>query len=129
MAVSVSAPLADHVERLHDAPAATGLVATLQREGFISMKDAAEMYGRKTHKSTPTRHALHGVKLPDGTVVRLEAIRVSGALVTSRAAVLRFFAAQNPPTDAPVPAPTPAQQSRRAAGASKKVDALLGVSE
>ena len=61
MAVSVSDPLADHVERLHDVPAATDLVATLQREGFISMKDAAGMYGRNTqaiHGALPRRRDL-----------------------------------------------------------------------
>jgi hypothetical protein len=98
------------------------LVERLTSEGLISMKDAAKLYGRATHKSTATRHAVKGVKLADGTVIRLEAIRVSGALVTSRAAVLRFFAAQNAPADATPaePTPTPKQRNRAAAAASKE---------
>lgn len=103
MAASVSAPLSQHVERLHAHPAAEGgvrsglseLIERLTAEGLISMKEAAKLYGRKTHKSTPARHHVNGVKLAGGATVRLEAIRVGGSLCTSQAAVLRFFAAQN----------------------------------
>jgi hypothetical protein len=129
MADSVSAPLADHLERLQGIPTAADLVERLTAEGLISMKDAAKLYGRATHKSTPTRHHVKGVRLADGTVIRLEAIRVSGALATSRAAVLRFFSAQNQAPASPPPAlatATPKQRQRAAASASKKADAIFG---
>ena len=105
----------------------TALVERLTSEGFISMADAARLYGRRTHKSTATRHALRGVRLPDGRVVKLEAIRVSGALCTSRAAVLRFFAAQNATTDADTATdtPTPAQQRRAAKRAASEAAAIF----
>lgn len=104
----------------------TELIEQLTSEGLISMRDAAALYGRRTHKSTPTRHALKGVKLPDGRRVKLEAIRVAGALCTSKAAVLRFFAAQNDlaGTNA-ASAPTPAQQSRAAKRAAKEAASIF----
>ncbi len=118
MADSVSAP-----------PAAAELVERLTVEGLISMKDAAKLYGRTTHKSTPTRHAVKGVRLPNGEVLRLEAIRVSGALVTSRAAVLRFFAAQNQQpasTESSQQPPTPKGRRRAAESAAKQAAAIFG---
>jgi hypothetical protein len=126
MAGSVSAPLDTHAEHFQEAPTTANLVERLTQEGFISMRDAAALYGRKTHKSTPTRHALNGVKLADGTRIRLEAIRVSGSLVTSKAAVLRFFAAQNQLSPAAASPVTPATHNRAAVAASKQVDAALG---
>lgn len=105
------------------------LVEKLTAEGLISMADAAKLYGRTTHKSTATRHATKGVKLPDGRVLKLESIRVSGAVVTSRAAVLRFFAAQNeaPTETTPVsPAPTPKQRDRATTAASRELGKRLG---
>lgn len=115
--------MADSISTTLDVPEAARLVERLTSEGLISMREAAKLYGRTTHKSTATRHAVRGVKLPDGTVIRLEAIRVSGSLVTSRAAVLRFFAAQNQtpePATPAAPAPTPKQRKTAAAAASKE---------
>ena len=98
MVDSVTPPLARHIEQLSEVPLdrdpVADLIERLTSEGLISMADAAKLYGRKTHKSTPTRHALQGIRLPDGTVLKLESIRVSGALCTTKPAVLRFFAAQ-----------------------------------
>jgi hypothetical protein len=118
-----------HVEQSQESPPVADLVERLIAENLISMKEAAKLYGPKGHKSTPTRHHLRGVKLNDGTTCRLEAIRVGGKLLTSRAAVLRFFAAQNQAPASPPPAgptPTPRQQRRAAEGASKKVAAAVG---
>lgn len=79
-------------------PETDELVERLTREGFIGMREVArDLYPSGTHYGTPTRHATRGARLANGTVVRLEAIRVGGKLLTSRAAVLRFFAAQNQP--------------------------------
>ncbi len=105
----------------------TAIVERLTSEGFISMRDAANLYRRGTHKSTPTRHALDGFKRSDGTVVKLEAVRVGGSLCTSRAAVLRFFVAQNASTPvANQVSATPAKRTRAQAAASAELGALLG---
>ena len=56
------------------------------------------------------------VVLPDGRTVRLEHVRIGGRLMTSRAAVLRYIAAQQPapdPTPADPPARSPAERRRR----------------
>lgn len=104
-------------------------IERLTAEGLISMRDAAKLYGRNTHRSTPTRHAAKGVRLADGTTAKLEAIRVGGALCTSRAAVMRFFAAQQGDTGEPQPitqAPTPKRRAGAAAKAHDEVAELLG---
>jgi hypothetical protein len=46
--------------------------------------------GRETHLSTILRWILRGTKAPDGTVVRLEAVRLGGRWMTSREALQRF---------------------------------------
>jgi len=74
-------------------------VERLAAEGLIGLSTAASFYGRgrqgkATCPGTLTRHYHDGITLPDGTVVKLEAIRVGRKLMTSKAAVLRFLAAQ-----------------------------------
>lgn len=109
-------------------------VEQLSAEGLIGMRAAARIYGeskdgKAPHSSTPTRHAINGVKLPDGRVIKLESLRIAGRLMTTRAAVLRFFAAQNdddtPPTTSPAPA-TPRRRTREQAAASEQLDKILG---
>lgn len=68
-------------------------------EGALGMSAAARLLGtfregRPTHPSTVARWHRDGVTLADGRVIRLEAIRVNGRLVTSRGAIVRFIAAQ-----------------------------------
>lgn len=128
--------MTDSSEPIPTTPAAA-LVERLTREGLIGMHAAAKLYGqahenKTAHASTPTRHAITGVRLHDGRRLKLETIRVGGRLMTSRAAVLRFFAAQNDTdtdTDpAPVAgaSPTPKQRTRAASAASRKLDTILG---
>jgi hypothetical protein len=52
--------------------------------------------GRPVHTSTLTRWILNGVRLSDGTCVRLEAIRIGCRWVSSLEAVSRFIGAQTP---------------------------------
>ncbi len=89
-----SEPSSDSVTRLLD-------------EGLIGTSAAARLLGsfkneRPVHPSTLARWAQRGVRTPDGRIVRLESARIGGKLVTSRAAIIRFIAAQNeqffPPT-------------------------------
>jgi hypothetical protein len=130
---STSATLDQHVENLQTIP--TDLVERLTTEGLIGMRAAAAMYGRcregkPTHSSTPTRHGLKGYKMPDGRVMKLEVIRIAGRLMTSRQAVLRFFAAQNQTsvesTPLATPTPTPTARKRAASKASREADAIFG---
>jgi hypothetical protein len=55
--------------------------------------------GKKTHISTLLRWAIKGAKAPNGTIVRLEAMRLGGRWVTSREAIQRFMAALTPRLD------------------------------
>jgi Protein of unknown function (DUF1580) len=55
--------------------------------------------GKKTHISTLLRWATKGAKAPDGTIVRLEALRVGSRWVTSREAIQRFMEALTPRID------------------------------
>ena len=77
----------------------TTLADRLVSEGLIGLAPAAKLFGKSRnekarHPSTLTRYFHDGVKLADGRVVRLECLRVGSQLMTSRAAVLRFLAAQ-----------------------------------
>lgn len=107
------------------------LVDRILTEGPIGMAGAARLYGtyrggRPTHPSTPTRHHLRGVTLPDGSVIRLEAVRIAGRLMTSRPAIVRFLTAQQIiPDSSPSTTPrSPTACSRAAAAAAKQLDEL-----
>src|SRR5262245_21539293 len=78
------------------------LVETILSESPLGMSATARRLGtfrdgKATHPSTITRWATRGVQLPDGRLLKLEAVRVNGRLVTSWPAILRFIAAQQPP--------------------------------
>jgi hypothetical protein len=60
--------------------------------------------------STLWRWAHSGVKLADGTRVRLEVARLGCRWLTSRAALVRFLQAQNPAADVPQPKPAPKEK-------------------
>jgi hypothetical protein len=46
--------------------------------------------GKRCHLSTILRWILRGAKAPDGTLVKLEALRLGGRWLTSREALQRF---------------------------------------
>ena len=52
--------------------------------------------GRRTHISTLLRWIFAGATAPDGSRVRLEAVRLGGRWMTSRAALQRFALALTP---------------------------------
>src|SRR5262249_36091030 len=73
----------------------------LQLEEVYSFAKAARLIpparnGKRTHISTLLRWATKGAKGPDGTIVRLDAMRLGGRWVTSRQALERFMAALTP---------------------------------
>jgi hypothetical protein len=71
--------------------------------------------GRKTHISTVLRWITRGARAPDGTRVKLEAIRLGGRWFTTRQALARFAEALTPRLDsAPAAAPRPRSRRQRA---------------
>lgn len=102
----------------HATPTEADAVGRLLAEGPIGMAAAARLLGsfggdRPTHPSTVTRWAVKGVKLADGSALRLEAVRIGGRLATSHAAVVRFLVAQQEP-GTPAPPPRGVGERRRA---------------
>lgn len=79
--------------------------------------------GRPAHISCLLRWILDGAKAPDGTRVRLGALRLGGRWVTSREALQRFAEALTPRLDGD---PTPATRTpTRRQAASIKASAEL----
>jgi hypothetical protein len=79
---------------------------------------------RPVNPCTIYRWITSGVRLPNGTRLRLEARRVGGRWLTSREAVRRFIDEQTPSIDtASAPrAPTPTQRAKRAERAAKALE-------
>ena len=114
------------------AAAVLALVERLTAEGFVSMAAIARMLGelkggRPVHPSTPYRWATKGVRTKDGRVIRLEYLTLAGRPVSSRAALLRFLAAQQQATDTTsVELPrSPAKRRRDSDRAGQKVRELI----
>lgn len=112
-------------------------IEQLIAEGPIGMAETARLLGtfrggKPCHSSTPTRWCLSGVKLLDGRTLRLEHYRTAGRLMTSKAAVLRFLAAQQggaggvPSTDNSPPR-SPTQRNSDSNAASRELKNTYGV--
>jgi hypothetical protein len=71
--------------------------------------------GRKCHLSTVLRWITDGVKAPDGSLVRLEALRLGSRWVTSREALQRFAERLTPRQDDAQPPPSPTARRKAAA--------------
>jgi hypothetical protein len=76
-------------------------VIDLSTESILSLRDAARLLpparlGRPVSFQCLLRWVLDGSRAPDGTLVRLEALRVGGRYVTSREALQRFAEALTP---------------------------------
>ncbi len=78
-------------------------------EDAVGLAEAAQALpgrnGGRVNQSTVQRWIRHGIRRPDGTVVRLEAVRLGRRWITSKQAVARFVAALSPSADPPAPAP------------------------
>jgi hypothetical protein len=71
--------------------------------------------GKRCHLSTLLRWIMRGCKAPDGSLVKLEAIRLGNRWMTSRQALQRFAERLTPRTDSSsAPAPRTAVYRRRA---------------
>jgi hypothetical protein len=107
------------VEATHGHYSRGTAVIDLTTETPISLAVATGMVppgrkGKKTHLSTLLRWILDGAKAPDGSRVRLDAVRLGGRWMTSREALQRFADALTPRLDAPTPTivRTPTQRQR-----------------
>jgi hypothetical protein len=82
---------------------------------------------RPVNCSTIFRWITSGVRLRDGTRLRLEAARVGGRWLTSGAAIERFITRQTPQfSDIPAPARNTERQRERAAQAAGKLLEAMG---
>src|SRR5262245_48742030 len=102
--------------------------ARLLDEDLIGLAQlAASIKSHRRHGSLAIqacwRWATKGVKLPNGTVVKLETVRLAGRYLTSREAYKRFLLAQTPDSGQPAPAPvrSPGKRER----GSKRAERVL----
>jgi hypothetical protein len=104
----------------------------IQTEPLIPLAAACDLIppgrsGRRTHLSTILRWIQKGAKAPDGTTLRLEAVRLGGRWMTSAAALQRFAEALTPRLDGAEsdhPARTPLTPGQRQRAAKKAGEAL-----
>jgi hypothetical protein len=88
-----------------------------------SLSQAARLFpsyrmARPVAPSTVYRWIADGVQAPDGSRVRLEAVRLGGRWLTSTQAIERFIASQTPSLEA-VAGPTRRTPTQRAKGAER----------
>jgi hypothetical protein len=107
---------------------AAPLAERILSEGPIGLGEAARLFerraGKPVHTATLTRWAAKGVRAPDGSRVRLEAVWIGNALFTSRAALVRFVESQQPSPPATTAPPTPARRQRAAAAAAAELERM-----
>lgn len=99
---------------------ATATANLLLTETVLGLAAAAQRLppargNRPVNSSTIWRWIKDGIKLSDGTTLRLEAVRLSGRWLTSVEALARFIDAQTPDLgEQPAPIPRSVPQRRRA---------------
>jgi hypothetical protein len=107
--------------------------AAILSETMLSLAQAARRFpaGRKgapVSLSCVLRWILQGAKAPDGTVVRLEGVRVGGRWLTSVEALARFAERLTPRREGVgEPAPRTPTQRRRAAERAERELERLGI--
>jgi hypothetical protein len=80
--------------------------------------------GPSVHATTVTRWCLRGVRLAGGARIRLEHFRCGGKLLTTKAAIVRFLAAQTEnPGNLPNPR-TPTERTRAAALSAAELESF-----
>jgi hypothetical protein len=78
--------------------------------------------GKATALSTVLRWILRGAKAPDGQTVRLEAIRLGGRWMTSKAALQRFAERLTPQLEPTPVVRSPAARGRASERAGRELD-------
>jgi hypothetical protein len=105
----------------------------LTDETLISLSEVCRLLppgrnGAKPALGTILRWILGGSRAPDGTLVRLEAIRIGGKWLTSREALARWTAKLTPRLrDNPMSPPRTVRQRRRAAEQAERELENLGI--
>jgi hypothetical protein len=95
----------------------------------VALADAGKCVGEMrngpaVHPCTMGRWALWGVRSATGRRVYLDHARLGGKTVTTRAALVRFFAEQSErPNDVPIPR-TPTERQRAAERATAELEAM-----
>jgi hypothetical protein len=99
-------------------------------EGFSTLCKqfrSSRRSGETLRPQTLWRWATKGVKLTDGTVVKLEVIKCAGRFLSSMASIERFLEAQNPDAiTLPVPTRT-ADKRERASNRAAETLAAAGI--
>jgi hypothetical protein len=112
------------------APAVSAVLAEIGAGAGLSLAEAARLFpasrGKgRLHPATVWRWITAGVALPDGSTLRLEAVRLGGRYLTSREALLRFAGAQNAAGGGSPPATRSAVQRKRGnADAARQLERL-----
>ena len=88
--------------------------------GGLYLREAARLFPPRRQQRPVTigclvRWIRQGVRVPGGTWVRLEAVRLAGKWITSQPAIERFLAAQTPALADRPAAPQSSSGSRQAA--------------
>ena len=96
----------------------------LTTESMIGLAEAAKLVpparrGKRCHLSTLLRWITAGVRAPDGSRVRLEAVRLGGRWLTSREALRRFAERLTPNLDQ-AQGPAPAAKTPRSPAARER---------
>jgi hypothetical protein len=102
------------------------LLSEVESGSGISLDAAGRLYG--VNGSTVFRHHRRGVKLPDGSIVRLQALRIGRKIRTTKEAVRRFLEALNstaePATgEQAAPPRSPSARQRHSAKANQSLAA------
>ncbi len=108
------------------------LVERIVAEKPIGVMQASRLLGtfglgKPCNPGTVARWIMAGVKMPDGSVLKLEAIRAGSRLMTSKPAVLRFLSRQQgtPTPTGTTPAPrSPAARQRDSEAAAAQLTAI-----
>jgi hypothetical protein len=97
----------------------------------LSLAEAAKLVpparsGKRCHLSTILRWIVKGSRAPDGTIVRLDGIRLGGRWLTSREALQRFSDRLTPRLDAKAEAAPrgPGKRRRASERAAKQLQAM-----
>jgi hypothetical protein len=93
-------------------------VSLLQEDliGLAALAVQIRSHRRKGHVTAQAvwRWATAGVRLADGTILKLETVRLAGRFLTSYPAFLRFVGAQSAPVEStPLPASRTPQRRQR----------------
>ena len=103
-------------------------------EQTLGLAAAARLFpslraGRPVHTRSVWRWVKNGVRLPDGTILKLEAAKTAGYWITSKEAVARFvdrLTTPDPAAASPTPPTVPSEHEARLDREEQRVRELCG---